>query len=255
MGMADFSLAGKTVVVTGAGRGLGRAIAEGVAEAGADVVAVSRTPEELEATARAVRDLGRRALVVPADVTKLGDIDQVIERTLAEFGRIDVLVNNAGMNKLQYAVDVTEESWDSIMNLNLKASFFFSQRAGRVMIEQRRGGKIVNVTSQMSLVGYYKRAAYCASKGAVAQFTKVLAIEWAEHGINVNCVAPTFVETAMTAPMFADESFREEVIRRIPMGKIAQPKDVVGAVIYLSSSASDFVTGHTLLVDGGWVAW
>jgi 2-deoxy-D-gluconate 3-dehydrogenase len=149
---------------------------------------------------------------------------------------------------------VTEEAWDSVMNLNLKASFFLAQRAGRVMIQQR-GGKIVNITSQMSQVGFYKRAAYCASKGAVAQYTKVLAIEWAEYGINVNCVAPTFVETAMTAPMLADESFRHEVLSRIPMGKLAQPRDVVGAVVYLSSSASDFVTGHTLLVDGGWVAW
>jgi NAD(P)-dependent dehydrogenase (short-subunit alcohol dehydrogenase family) len=254
MVMADFSLADKIVIVTGAGRGLGKAIAVGVAEAGADVVAVSRTPDELEVTAGAVRELGRQAITVPADVTKIADIDRVVQRTLAEFGRIDVLVNNAGKNILQYAVDVTEEAWDSIVDLNLKATFFFSQRVGKVMLDQRKG-KIVNMASQMAMVGYYKRAAYCASKGGVAQLTKVLAVEWASHGINVNCVAPTFVETPLTAPMFADEGFREEVISRIPLGKIAQPKDVVGAVIYLSSAASDFVTGHTLLVDGGWVAW
>ncbi len=254
MRLADFSLTGKVVVVTGAGRGLGKAIAAGMAGAGADVVAVSRTAAELDVIVKEVQELGCRALPVPADITRIGDIDLVIERALAEFGRIDVLVNNAGKNILESAVDVTEEAWDSVMNLNLKASFFLAQRAGRVMIQQR-GGKIVNITSQMSQVGFYKRAAYCASKGAVAQYTKVLAIEWAEHGINVNCVAPTFVETAMTAPMLADESFRHEVLSRIPMGKLAQPRDVVGAVVYLSSSASDFVTGHTLLVDGGWVAW
>ncbi len=254
MRLADFSLTGKVVVVTGAGRGLGKAIAAGMAGAGADVVAVSRTAAELDVIVKEVQELGCRALPVPADITRIGDIDLVIERALAEFGRIDVLVNNAGKNILESAVDVTEEAWDSVMNLNLKASFFLAQRAGRVMIQQR-GGKIVNITSQMSQVGFYKRAAYCASKGAVAQYTKVLAIEWAEHGINVNCVAPTFVETAMTAPMLADESFRHEVLSRIPMGKLAQPRDVVGAVVYLSSSAADFVTGHTLLVDGGWVAW
>ncbi len=254
MAAADFSLADRVVIVTGAGRGLGRAIAAGVAEAGAHVVALSRTQAEIEATARAVRKLGRKALAIEADVTRLSDIDRAVERTLGEFGRIDVLVNNAGKNITQLAVDVTEEAWDSVMDLNLKATFFFSQRAGRVMIE-RRSGRIVNITSQMSQVGYYRRSAYCASKGGIAQLTKVLAVEWAQYGINVNCVAPTFVETAMTAPMFADPAFREDVLRRIPLGKLAQPEDVVGAVVYLASPAANFVTGHTLLVDGGWVAW
>ncbi len=254
MGIEDFSLAGKVALVTGAGRGLGKAIAEGVAEAGADVVAVSRTAEELEITARAVRALGREALAIPADITRVSEIDRLVERTMAEFGRIDVLVNNAGVNITQYAVDVTEEAWDSVLNLNLKATFFLSQRVGRVMIAQH-SGKIVNMASQMAVVGLYKRSAYCASKGGVAQLTKVLAIEWAEHGINVNCVAPTFVETAMTSKALSDPAFHEDVMRRIPLGKLAQPRDVVGAVVYLSSPASDFVTGHTLLVDGGWVAW
>jgi NAD(P)-dependent dehydrogenase (short-subunit alcohol dehydrogenase family) len=254
VGIEDFSLADKIVLVTGAGRGLGKSIALGVAEVGAHVIAVSRTPEELEVTAREIRDLGRSAVAIPADITKVCEIDRVVERALAEFGQIDVLVNNAGMNITQFAVDVTEEAWDSVMNLNLKATFFMSQRVGRVMIEQHRG-KIVNMASQMAQVGYYKRSAYCASKGGVAQLTKVLAIEWAPHGINVNCVAPTFVETAMTAPMFADRAFYEDVMRRIPLSRLGQPKDVVGAVVYLSSAASNFVTGHTLLVDGGWVAW
>lgn len=254
MGEVDFSLADKIAVVTGASRGLGRAVAVGMAQAGAHVVGVSRSGAELEAAMEEVRALGRRALVVPADITQVSEIDRVVERTLAEFGRVDVLVNNAGINIPQYALEVTEEAWDAVMDVNLKATFFCAQRFGRIMVDQGRG-KIVNVASQMALVGYYQRSAYCASKGGVAQLTKVLAVEWARYGVNVNAVAPTFIETDMTGPMFVDKAFHEDVIRRIPMGKLGQPKDVVGAAIYLSSSASDFVTGHTLLVDGGWVAW
>lgn len=254
MGLQQFSLADRVVMVTGASRGLGRAIALGVAEAGADVIAVGRTERELRSLADEVSALGRRALAVQADVTRMADIDRMVESSLGELGRIDVLVNNAGINILQDAVDVTEDAWDTVIDLNLKATFFCSQRVGRVMIRQGKG-KIVNIASQMGLVGYRKRAAYCASKGGVVQLTKVLAVEWAQHGINVNAVAPTFVETAMTASMLADPAFREEVVSRIPLGRVGEPKDVVGAVIYLSSPASDLVTGHTLLVDGGWVAW
>jgi NAD(P)-dependent dehydrogenase (short-subunit alcohol dehydrogenase family) len=250
----QFSLSGRVAVVTGASRGLGRSISLGLARAGAHIVGVGRTEEDLGALVSEVKDMGCESIAVPADITKLGEIDRVVDRTLEEFGRVDILVNNAGINIPQPASEVTEEAWDKVMNINLKATFFCSQRIGRVMMEQRHG-KIINISSQMALVGYYKRSAYCASKGGVAQITKVLAVEWAPFNINVNSVAPTFVETAMTASMFRDEAFREDVIRRIPMGKLAQPEDVVGAVVYLASPASNFVTGHTLLVDGGWVAW
>jgi NAD(P)-dependent dehydrogenase (short-subunit alcohol dehydrogenase family) len=250
----QFSLSGRVAVVTGASRGLGRSISLGLARAGAHIVGVGRTEEDLGALVSEVKDMGCESIAVPADITKLGEIDRVVDRTLEEFGRVDILVNNAGINIPQPASEVTEEAWDKVMNINLKATFFCSQRIGRVMMEQRHG-KIINISSQMALFGYYKRSAYCASKGGVAQITKVLAVEWAPFNINVNSVAPTFVETAMTASMFRDEAFREDVIRRIPMGKLAQPEDVVGAVVYLASPASNFVTGHTLLVDGGWVAW
>lgn len=254
MGVEDFSLSGKVAVVTGASRGLGKAIAVALAEAGASVVGISRNLAELEETMREVSALGTRALAIRADVTKIEDIDYVVDRVLSDFDRIDILVNNAGINIPQYAVDVTEDAWDAIINTNLKAVFFCAQRIGRTMIPRKKG-KIVNIASQMAFVGYHKRAAYCASKGGVAQLTKVLAVEWAPYGINVNCVAPTFLDTPMTAPMFTDRAFYEDVMRRIPLGRLGLPKDVVGAVVYLSSDASDFVTGHTLLVDGGWVAW
>ncbi len=254
MGMVDFSLSDSIAVVTGASRGLGKAIAQGMAEAGAHLVCVGRALDELEATAEAVRSLGRRALVVQADITRVSEIDRLVEATLKEFGRVDVLVNNAGINISQNALEVTEEAWDAVMGINLKATFFCSQRFGRVMVEQKKG-KIVNMSSQMALVGLYNRSAYCSSKGGVSQLTKVLAVEWASHGVNVNAVGPTFIETDMTLKALQDKAFYEDVLRRIPLGKVGQPRDVVGAVVYLASPASDFVTGHTLLVDGGWVAW
>ena len=176
------------------------------------------------------------------------------EQAARAFGGVDILVNNAGINIQQYAVDVTEEAWDRVLDINLKGVFFCAQSIGKLMISQGHG-KIVNMASQMSAVGYYKRAAYCASKAGLAGLTKVLAVEWAPHNVLVNAVAPTFIFTPMTAPMFEDRAFHEDVMRRIPLGRLGKPEDVVGAVIYLASSASNLVTGHTLYVDGGWTAW
>ena len=171
-------------------------------------------------------------------------------RRLGTFQHIDILVNNAGVNIPQWAVEVTEEAWDTIMDVNLKGVFFVAQAVGRVMIRQKRG-KIINVSSQAGSVGLLRRAAYCASKGGVNLFTRVLAIEWAPHNINVNAIAPTFVETPLTGPMFQDKDFREYVMGNISLGRIGKPKDIVGAAIYLASAASDLVTGHVLLIDGG----
>lgn len=254
MHLTNFDLSGKVAVVTGGSRGIGRAAALALAEAGCNVVISARHSEGLEDVAHEITALGRRVLAVRADMTKVDDIYRMVDQTATVFGRVDILVNNAGINIPKPALEVTEEDWDRVSDTNLKGVFFCAQAVGRVMVGQNRG-KIINIASQMAFVGYYKRAAYCASKGGVVQLTKALAIEWASHSINVNAVAPTFIETPLTAPMFADEAFREEVIRRIPMGRVGRPEDVTGAVLYLASESSDLVTGHTILVDGGWVAW
>ena len=247
---------GKVALVTGTGSGLGRAMAIGLAQAGADV-ALTELPDRLRAaeeTAREVEKAGRKAHVVPLDVTNLPGIRQMVDAVAARFGRIDILVNNAGVNVPRLAVDVTEEDWDRVLDVDLKGVFFTAQAvAKRAMIPQG-GGKIVNISSQMGVVGYTYRAAYCAAKAGVVNLTRVLAFEWAKHQVTVNAVAPTFVETPLTKPMFEDKAFRDDVLGRIPLGRLGRPEDIVGSVVYLSSASADMVTGHTLLVDGGWTA-
>lgn len=253
-GTGRFSLEDKRALVTGASRGLGEAIAVGLAEAGAHVAVAGRSRSDLERVAGRIRDLGRRSVVVQADVTRVQDVQRMVEEAEERLGPLHILVNNAGINLPRPALEVTEEEWDLVLDTNLKGLFFAAQAAGRRMVE-RRYGRIVNMASQMGFVGFYFRAAYCASKAGVVNLTRVLAVEWAPYGVTVNAVAPTFVETPMTRGMLEDPWFREEVLRRIPMGRLADPQDVVDAVRYLASDAAAMVTGHTLLVDGGWVAW
>jgi NAD(P)-dependent dehydrogenase (short-subunit alcohol dehydrogenase family) len=250
----DFDLSGKVAIVTGAGRGLGYSIALGLAQYGADIVICSRTPSELEKVGGEVEKLGRRVLIQRMDVLKIPEIHAMVAETVRAFGHIDILVNNAGINIPQWAVDVTEEAWDTIIDTNLKGLFFCAQAVGKVMIERNRG-KIINISSQAGNVGIIYRAVYCSSKAGVNLLTKVLAIEWAQHNIKVNAIAPTFIETPLAKAMFEEkEGFREFVLGNIPLGRIGKPEDVVGAAIYLASDASDLVTGHVLLVDGGWTA-
>lgn len=248
---------GEVALVTGTGTGIGQASALALAAAGARVVGTELPArlEAAEATARvAAREYGVDTLAVPLDVTDLDSINTCVASVLDRFGQIDILVNNAGINILQAALNVTEETWDRIHNVNLKGLFFMSQAAGRAMLARRRG-KIINIASQMGVGGYARRAAYCASKAGVVNLTRVLAIEWARHGLRVNCIGPTFVESATNATLFQDEAFHRETVSRIPVGRIAKPADIVGAVVYLASPASDMVNGQTLLVDGGWSAW
>ena len=249
----EFDLSGKVAIVTGAGRGMGYPISLALARYGADLIVCSRTLSELENVGAEIEKLGRRVLIHPMDVTKIPEIHAMVEESVKTFGHIDVLVNNAGLNIPQWAEDVTEEAWDKIFDINLKGTFFCAQAVGKVMIRQKKG-KIINISSQSGSIGLIMRSAYCASKGGLNLLTKVLALEWAKHNILVNAIAPTFLETPMTKPMLEKKEFRDYVMGNIVLGRLARFEDVTGAVIYLASEASNMVTGHVLLIDGGWTA-
>jgi len=249
-----FDLTGKKALVTGAGRGIGKAVALGLARAGADIGLVARTESELNAVAGQVQEIGRRAVVAASDLTVTADIAALVGGLAGQLGGIDILVNNAGTNIPQDSVDVTEDAWDTIMAINLKSCFFMAQSVGKLMIEQGRGGRIINMSSETGAVALIKRAAYCASKAGLNLVTKVLAMEWGPHQILVNAIAPTFVETEMTKPMLADPQFRQYALAKNVLKRFGTPDDVAGAVIYLASPAANLVTGHILAVDAGWTA-
>jgi len=249
----EFDLTGKVAMVTGAGRGMGAHIAHTLARYGADLIICSRTGEELDKVARKIKAEDRKVLTYPVDLTQVEAIPPMVEACEAEMGGIDILVNNAGINIPQAAEEVTVDAWDRIMDINLKAQFFCAQAVGLGMI-QRKKGKIIMMSSQAGSIGLLKRAAYCSSKGAINQLTKTLAIEWAKHNITVNAIAPTFVEGPFTKPMFEDPEFKRYVLSNIPLGRIGQPADISGAVVYLASAAADLVTGSILAIDGGWTA-
>jgi len=253
MRFPDFSLTDKIAVVTGASKGLGQGTALALADAGAHIVVTSRALERVEPVAAEVREMGREALPLRLQVRELDSIEAMVQATMDRFGRIDILVNNAGINIPEPALEVTEANWDHLMDINLKGLFFCAQKVGQVMVDQGQG-KVINIGSQMGLVGGKLRAAYCSSKGGVVQLTKVLAIEWAQHGVNVNGVAPTYLKTPLTAAMFENKEFYDEVVGNILFGRLGKVEDVLGAIIFLASPAADLITGHTLLVDGGWTA-
>jgi NAD(P)-dependent dehydrogenase (short-subunit alcohol dehydrogenase family) len=247
-------LKGKVAVVLGASRNIGRTLSLGLADAGADVVAASRSVGDLETLAQEIRGMGRKALVQPVDVTKSSDIRKMADAAIAEFGRVDILVNNAGININKSALEMTEQEWDLVLDTNLKSYFLASQAVGHHMVKQRRG-KIINISSTFGLVGFENRAGYASSKGGVGQLTKVLAIEWGPHNINVNAIAPTATRTTLNEELFANESWQKWMLDRLPLKRFCKPADLVGATVFLASDASDMVTGITLPVDGGWTAW
>lgn len=255
MVLPSMRLDGKVAVVTGAGSGIGAALAVAMAEAGADCIA-TELPDRLgllEPVCAQIRACGRRALPLPLALPALDSIAALVEGAVREMGRIDILINNAGVNIPRDALEVTESDWDRVLDVNLKGLFFMSQHVAREMIKTG-GGRIVNIASQNGVVGYYRRAAYCASKAGVVNLTRVLALEWAQHQIRVNAVGPTFILTPLTQSTFDDPVLRADLLRRIPVGRVGQPEDIVGAVVFLCSPAAEMITGHTLLVDGGWTA-
>ena len=248
--MPSFRLEGRCAVVTGAGRGLGRACAHALAEAGAHVIAVARSADELAALVAEITAAGGSAEAAPCDVMDMAALAALFDDRPAAH----VLVNNAGTNNPMPAFDVTVDDFDLIMDLNVRAAFFVAQAAARAMVRDGTGGSIINMSSQMAHVGGPRRAVYCASKHAVEGFTKVMAAEWAEHGIRVNTICPTFVETPMTKPFLSEPGFKETVEQAILLGRVGQVEDVMGAVVYLASDASALVTGAPLMLDGGWTA-
>lgn len=249
-----FDLSGKTAIITGASKGIGKEFSLLLAENGVNVVLIARNSNELEKVKIQVEKSNGKAITLPMDLTETEKISEAVKEVYKQFGSIDILVNNAGVNIAKPAEEVTAADWDKVMDLNLKSTFFITQAVGKYMKEQKKG-KVINISSQMAFVGYFDRSAYSTSKGGLTQLTKALAIEWAEHNINVNAIAPTFIETEMTKRMFEDAAFKNEVLSRIPLKKLSKEQDLFGALIYLSSNASNMVTGHTVIVDGGWTVW
>jgi NAD(P)-dependent dehydrogenase (short-subunit alcohol dehydrogenase family) len=248
-----FDVRGQVALVTGAARGIGRACALALAQAGADVALGLRDARTGGDLAREIEGLGRRALPLQMDMTRLLEVRQAIDAAAAHFGRLDILVNNAGLAPENPAEDVREEDFDLTLAVNLKGTFFASQAAGRVMIRQKYG-RIVNLGSQAGFVALPTESVYCMTKAAISHLTKCLAVEWARHNITVNAVAPTFIRTPGTAECLANDAFRADVLSRIPLGRIGEPMEVAAAVVYLASPAASLVTGTTLLIDGGWTA-
>jgi NAD(P)-dependent dehydrogenase (short-subunit alcohol dehydrogenase family) len=245
-----FNFSGKTAIVTGAGRGIGRVIALGLAEAGANVVLCSRTKAEIDGVADEIRKKGGKALSVVTDLTVHEQLENLVNATIKEFGRIDILVNNAARSFLRGLLDLREDGWDKCFNTNVKAVWLLSRLVARQMIEQK-SGKIVNITTVGADKAEAGMAAYGCSKAALKMLTRCMAREWAQLGINVNAVAPGFTRTDFSKPIWSNPEIEQLIRKTIPKGKIGEPEDVVGAVLFLVSTAADYITGDTIYVDGG----
>jgi 2-deoxy-D-gluconate 3-dehydrogenase len=252
MNISDlFDLKTKTAIVTGASRGLGQAMAVGLAKAGATVVVADLF--DVSVTVDDIRRLGRDSLGVKLDVTEPTDIKKMVQQTVKKFGRIDILVNNAGIVRQAPIESMTEKDWDDVIKVNLKGEFRCAQEVGKQMIKQQTG-RIINIASVAGLFGSAGTSAYCASKAGIILLTKTLAVEWAKYNINVNAICPGLFVTAMTDTYLKDPSFKQMIKTRIPLARPGMPEELVGTVIYLSSRASEYVTGHALVIDGGWTA-
>src|SRR5687768_15718208 len=248
----SFSLAGKVALVTGVNTGLGQGIAVALAQAGADIVGVARS--NTADTERAIVSVGRKFFSVYADLERSHESSRVVAQAIDAAGRVDILINNAGIIRRNDALVFTEQDWDAALNVNLKTPFFLAQAVAQSMVNAGRGGKIINIASMLSFQGGIRTASYTASKSGIAGVTKLLANEWAGYGINVNAIAPGYFETNNTTALRADEQRNKDILNRIPAGRWGKPSDLGGAAVFLSSEASDYVHGTILPVDGGWLA-
>ncbi len=248
-----FDLTGKIALVTGGNAGLGQAMAFALASAGADIVTVSSSPAA-EATQSQIEAMGRRCLCISADLRSTKPINTIMEQTIEHFGGLDILVNNAGIIRREDSVNFTEEDWDDVMNINLKTPMFLSQAAAKHFLAQKKRGKIINIASMLSFQGGIRVPSYTSSKSGIMGLTRLLACEWAQYDINVNAIAPGYMITDNTAALRADPQRNKEILGRIPAARWGDPSDLGGAAVFLASAASDYIHGHTLAVDGGWLA-
>jgi NAD(P)-dependent dehydrogenase (short-subunit alcohol dehydrogenase family) len=248
-----FDLSGKVAIVTGSASGIGQAMAIGLARAGADLALVDVNKEGLNVTAGEIRKTGRKAEAYVVDITNLKAVQTCVDEIEKEFGKINILMNNAGIVIKSDLKDVTEAEWDKLMNVNLKGAFFFAQTVGKVMMKQKNG-KIINTLSNCAFVAEHLLGVYCATKGGLLMITKCLASEWAQYGINVNGVGPAFIKTPINDPLLKDQHFKDWSLNRIPFHRMGEPEELVGAAIYLASDSSSFVNGAVLMVDGGFTA-
>jgi len=250
-----FSLSGKTAIITGASRGIGEAIAKGFAQAGANLALASRNLSALQEVAKRIEVFGRKALPLSVDIGNPEEIRKGVELTLQVYPRIDILVNNAGISPvLKKSEEMDLKEWEEIIRINLTGTFLFCIEVGKAMIRQG-GGKIINMVSVGAVVGFPRQVGYCASKGGILQLTKVLALDWQKFNVQVNAIGPSYMETELTKGMRESKVISENLLRRTPMGRFGRPEEVVGAALYLASDASSYVTGQTLFVDGGWLAY
>lgn len=253
MGIVEkFSLAGKTAIVSGATRGLGQGIAVGLAEAGADIVCVGRSDDG--ETRKKIEEMGRKYLNIKLDVSEQDAPDIIVNRTVEAFGKIDILVNAAGITRRAMALEVSRKDWQDVLDVNLTGLFFLCQSVARQFVAQGKGGKIINIGSMTSFQGGIKVIPYTASKAGVRMITMHMCNEWAKYGIHVNCIAPGYMVTDMTAPMRGEPSRMAETNTRIPMERWGKPEDLAGTAVFLASDASDYVNGFTIAVDGGFLA-
>jgi len=247
-----FKLTGKVAIVTGARTGLGQGMALGLAEAGADIVGVDLN--DLEETRKGVEERSRKFLGIEADLSNISVIEGILEQTVREFGKVDILINNAGIIRRVDSLEFSEKDWDEVMSINLKTVFFFSQAVARQFVKQQTGGKIINIASMLSFQGGIRIPSYTASKSGVMGITRLMGNEWAQYNINVNAIAPGYMATDNTAPLRRDPKRSKELLERIPAGRWGTPQDLQGVAVFLASEASRYVSGYTIAVDGGWLA-